>query len=90
MYALPCFFAYSAFRIPLSSMLFGQLGFQLRLTILVAGLAEEGKHILLVRLHAGLVEGIHIQQIAGQAAGILKEVDELAPAHGGPYRPHSQ
>ena len=57
MYTLPCFFAYSAFRIPLFSMLFGQLGFQLRLTILVAGLAEEGKHIFLIRLHTELPEG---------------------------------
>ena len=59
-------------HIPLSSTLFGQLGFQFCLTILVAGLAEEGKHILLVRLHAGLVEGIHVHQLAGQPAGILK------------------
>ena len=82
MYTLPCFFAYFAFRIPLSSMLFGQLGFQFCLTILVAGLAEEGKHIFLIRLHTGLVEGIHVQQIAGQAAGILKEVDEPAQLTG--------
>ena len=36
---------------------------------LVAGLSQQGEHILLIRLHPRLVEGIHVQQVAGQAAG---------------------
>ena len=27
----------------------------------VAGLAEEGEHVLLIGLHTGLIEGVHIQ-----------------------------
>ena len=41
---------------------------------LVAGLSQQGEHILLIRLHPRLVEGVHVQQIAGQAAGVFKEV----------------
>ena len=47
--------------------------FQLCLHIFIAGLAQKGKHILLISLHAGLIEGIHAQQVAGQAADILKK-----------------
>ena len=32
--------------------------------LLVAGLAEQGEHILLVGLHARLVEGIHAEKVA--------------------------
>ena len=49
---------------------------------LVAGLSQQGKHILLIRLHPRLVEGIHVQQVAGQAAGVLEEVDELTQREG--------
>ena len=61
---------------------------QLRLVGLIARFAQEGVHILLIGLPARLVEGIDPQQIAGQAAGILKEIDQfphrtLVPA-GGP------
>ena len=61
----------------LSRQLF-QLGFQFRLAVLIAGLAQQGKHVLLVSLYARLVEGVHFQQIAGQAAGVLEEVNQLA------------
>ena len=50
---------------------FGALGF-------VAGLVEEGEHVFLVGLHAGLVEGVHAEHVAAHAAGFLEEVDELA------------
>ena len=49
---------------------------------LVAGLSQQGEHILLIRLHPRLVEGIHVQQVAGQAAGVLEEVDELTQREG--------
>ena len=48
----------------------------------IAGLAQQGEHVLLIGLHAGLVKGIHVQQIAAQAAGILEEVDQLAQGMG--------
>ena len=48
-----------------------------RLLILVAGLAEQGEHILLVAFDAGLVEGIDAEQIAGDRACLLKEVDQI-------------
>ena len=41
-------------------------------------LAEQCKHILLVSLHTGLVEGVHSKHIAADAATNLKEIDELA------------
>ena len=47
---------------------------------LVSRLAQKSKHVLLVSLHAGLVEGVDPQQIAGYAAGELKEVNERANA----------
>ena len=49
----------------------GRLGF-------VAGLVEQGEHVFLVGLDAGLVEGIHAEQQAADAAGALEEVEELA------------
>ena len=49
---------------------------------LVAGLSQQGEHILLIRLHPRLVEGIHVQQVARQAAGVLEEVDELTQREG--------
>ena len=43
-----------------------------------AGLAEHTEHILLVRLDAGLVEGIDAEERGGHRTGVLKEVDKLA------------
>ena len=42
-----------------------------------AGLAEHLEHILLVRLDAGLVEGVDAGHVAGDGAGELEEADEL-------------
>ena len=50
---------------------FGALGF-------VAGLVEEGKHVFLVGLHAGLVEWVDAEHITAHAAGFLEEIDELS------------
>ena len=44
----------------------------------VAGLIKQGKHVLLVCLHARLVEGVHAEDIAGDTAGTLKEITQLA------------
>ena len=44
---------------------------------LVAGLSQQGEHVPLVGLHPRLVEGVHVEKVAGEAAGVLKEVDEL-------------
>ena len=60
------------------ALLLFQLPQQLTAQLLVAGLAQQSEHVLLVRLHAGLVEGVHVQQVPGQAAGVLKEVDQPA------------
>ena len=45
---------------------------------LVAGFFEEGKHIFLVSLNAGLVERIYTEDVAADTACSLEEVDELA------------
>ena len=44
---------------------------------LVAGFVEQGEHILLVRLHARLVERIDTEDVTGYTAGTLEEVNEL-------------
>ena len=54
-----------------------QLALQLRPPVLIARLAKQGEHILLVGLHPRLIEGVHVQQIAGEAAGVLEKVDQL-------------
>ena len=41
------------------------------------GLPSRANMFVLIGLHTGLVEGIDPQQIAGQAAGVLKEIDQL-------------
>ena len=41
---------------------------------LVAGLVEQGKHVLLVRLYAGLVKRIDAEHIAGDTASALEEI----------------
>jgi hypothetical protein len=45
--------------------------------LLVAFFAQEREHILLVRLHAGLVERVDAQDVAGEGYGFLEEVEEL-------------
>ena len=57
-------------------------GFQLRAALFIAGLAQQREHVLLVGFHAGLVEGIHAQQVAGQTAGLLEEVAQVAEVVG--------
>ncbi len=42
---------------------------------LEAFLAEQGEHVLLVSLYAGLVEGVHLKHVAAEGAGHLEEVD---------------
>ena len=59
-----------------------QPGLQLRPALLIAGLAQQREHILLIGLNAGLVEGVYVQQIAGQAAGIFKKVNQPAESSG--------
>ena len=71
-----CFHGGSPYR------LFAELGAQSLAGLLVAGLAEQREHILLVGLDTGLIEGIDAEQIAGQTAGELKEVNELAEGAG--------
>lgn len=46
--------------------------------LLVTGLAEQGEHVLFVRLNTGLVKGIDTKQITRKCAGKLKEVDHIA------------
>ena len=42
-----------------------QPSLQFGLLVLVAGLTQQGVHVVLVGLHAGLVEGVHVQQVIG-------------------------
>src|SRR5699024_2255584 len=42
----------------------------------ISGLAQQVEHVLLVGLHAGLVEGVDPGHVARDAAGKLEEVDE--------------
>ena len=46
--------------------------------LFIAGLVEERKHILLVRLNAGLIERVDAQDVAADAASLLKEVNQLS------------
>ena len=41
---------------------------------LVAGLFEKGEHVTLVGLHAGLVEGVDIEQVARDATRFLEDL----------------
>ena len=52
--------------------------FQILFALLIAFFAEQSEHILLVCLDAWLIEGIYAEQIAGDAAGLLEEVNEVA------------
>ena len=47
-------------------------------SLFVAGFVQQGEHILLVRLHAGLVERIDAEDVAADAAGALEEVEQRA------------
>ncbi len=51
-----------------------------RLLFLIPRLAQKGVHIVLVGLHPRLVKGVDPQQIAGDAAGELEEVDQRPQA----------
>lgn len=44
----------------------------------VARFFEQGKHVFLVCLNAGLVEWVHSEDISADAAGSLEEIDELS------------
>ena len=46
--------------------------------VFVTGFAQQLEHIALVKLHAGLVKGVHAQHISGNAAGQFEEVEHLA------------
>jgi len=59
-------------------LLFCEAGFEFCLSGLIAGLAEKGKHILLVAFYAGLIEGVDSEEIAGNSAGLFEEVDKAA------------
>ena len=59
------------------------LGVQIVFSLFVAGLAQQGEHVGFIGLHPGLIKGVYPGEIAGQAAGILKEVDQLAGPVGG-------
>ena len=46
--------------------------------LLITGLAEKRKHVLLVRFNAGLVEGVNAEHVAGNTASKLEEIEEVA------------
>ena len=60
--------------------LVAETSLELCLGALIAGLAEECEHVLLVAFHTGLVERIDTQNIAGNGASLLEEVDQVAEA----------
>ena len=41
----------------------------------IAGLVEQGKHVLLVSLHTGLVKRIHIKDVTTYTASLFKEIN---------------
>ena len=49
---------------------------QLFALLLVARLAEQREHILLVGFHAGLIERIDPERITAHAAGLLEEIEQ--------------
>ena len=55
-----------------------KLCLQLRFAILITRFAKQGKHVLFVAFHAGLVERIYRQHITGNGAGFLEEVNQVA------------
>ena len=44
--------------------------------LLISRFAEKSKHILLISLHARLIEWIHAKDIAADSASLLKEIEE--------------
>ena len=44
--------------------------------LLIAWLAEEGKHVLLVSFNAWLVERIHAEHLTADTACLLEEIEE--------------
>ena len=52
--------------------------FELGTLCLISRLTKKGKHILLIRLNAGLVKGVDVQHITGYCASKLKEIHEVA------------
>ena len=51
---------------------------QLLAHFLVSGLAEQREHVLLIALNTRLVERVHAEEIAGDGAGLLEEVEQGA------------
>ena len=45
---------------------------------LVAGFVEQSEHIFLVGFHTWLIERIDTEQISANAAGALKEINQLS------------
>ena len=43
----------------------------------ITGLLKEGKHVFLVCLHTGLIEGIDPQHISADTASLFEEVEKL-------------
>ena len=56
----------------LEYLLFGQLGFESRLAVFIAGFAQHGQKFLIVSFNTRLVKRIYTQQVAGDGAGLLK------------------
>ena len=55
-----------------------KLCLQLRFAILITRFAKQGKHVLFVAFHAGLVKRIDAQQITGNSACFPEEVNQVA------------
>ena len=50
--------------------------------LFVAGLFQQGEHVLLVGLYTGLVERIHTQDVGADTAGKLEEIEQAANIEG--------
>jgi hypothetical protein len=57
-------------------------GFDLFPQFFIAGFAKQGKHIFLVALHARLVKWVDTGNIAADATGKLKEVEQRSQGMG--------
>lgn len=58
-------------------MLFCKSCFQSGFLVLITRLAQQGEHILFIALYARLVKGIDAHQIAGNSAGLFKEINQI-------------
>ena len=65
-------------QVRIYAFLFGKSCFQCFFFAFVTRLAEQSKHVLLIAFNARLVERVHAEEIAGDGAGLLEEVDDLA------------